>query len=562
MDVSFDSGLPRSARDQAVRVEVYVVESCAAVSMGERPDDAIAQTHVLRDAGDGPIIGNLDPGPYGLYAVAQDAECAVIAAGCSAVTIDPTAQTPLAVSLAAFSGIGCSTNAQCIIETGECAMGVVDCSSEPDGTPCSADGADGACRAGVCCTGCWDGTTCRAGDDTTRCGAGGGLCQFCDCFSDTCTAGQCKPVPSFTNVDLGEQHGCAVAEDGRLWCWGENDDGQLGLGDAQGPDCRGSCFPTPVVLDFEVDSTPAQWSSVNAGHRMTCGVLESDSSLWCWGHNANGRMGAPDTITSSDVPWLVSAAAHDQVDTEEGTTCAVRTDGTLWCWGHSGHGEAGQGSVGGTVYEPLEVTAASSWRQVSVGAHHVCAVQPDDRVWCWGYDSNGQLGDGTSTGSQGAPQTTGGLASRVTAAFNSSYSLDDSGNAFAWGHNIYGQLGIGGDEEVDVPLSTPVTGGLAFKQLSAGMHYACGVTTWGALYCWGRNAYTKLGMGGTAWGVPELREPTRIGQDSTWQSVSLGANSACALRDDGSVWCWGRNQVGQLGLGHKTETSTPTRQCF
>jgi alpha-tubulin suppressor-like RCC1 family protein len=150
----------------------------------------------------------------------------------------------------------------------------------------------------------------------------------------------------------------------------------------------------------------------------------------------------------------------------------------------------------------------------------------------------------------------------VTAASNSSYSLDDSGNAFGWGHNIYGQLGIDGDDEADVPLSTPVVGGLAFKQLSAGAHYACGVTTWGTLYCWGRNVYTKLGIGGLAWEVPELREPTRIGEDSSWASVSLGADSACALRDDGSLWCWGRNQVGQLGLGHKTETSTPTRQCF
>jgi alpha-tubulin suppressor-like RCC1 family protein len=274
-------------------------------------------------------------------------------------------------------------------------------------------------------------------------------------------------------------------------------------------------------------------------------------------------MGAPSNINSSDVPWLVSTAAHDQVDTEEGTTCAVRTDGTLWCWGHAQHGEVGQGgSTGNTVYEPLEVTAVSGWREASVGAHHVCAAQRDDRLWCWGQDTDGQLGDGSSGGSEDTPQATGVIASLVVASSNASYSLDISGNAFAWGENVYGQLGVDGDDEADVAVATPVAGGLAFSQLSGGTHYACGVTTWGALYCWGRNLYTQLGIGATAGEVPQVRAPTRVGEDSSWVSVSLGANSACALRDDGGVWCWGRNQVGQLGLGHKTETSTPTRQCF
>jgi alpha-tubulin suppressor-like RCC1 family protein len=563
VDVSFDSGLPRSARDQAVRVEVYVVESCAAISVGEWPDEAVASTHALRDAPDGPLIGTLEPGPYGLYAVAQDAECAVVAAGCSAVVIDPTDQLPLAVTLSAFSGAGCAVDERCTLGTGTCVIPVSNCSPELDETPCVADGDDGVCRAGACCTGCWDGTACRTGDENTHCGVGGSSCQFCECFTDTCTAGQCKPVPAFTDVDLGEQHGCAIAEDGRLWCWGDHNDGQLGFGGTQGPDCNGNCFPTPTVLDFEVGSTPAQWSSVSAGHRITCGVLASDSSLWCWGSNANGRMGAPNSSGSSNVPWLVSAAAHDQVDTEEGTTCAIRTDGTLWCWGHAQHGEVAQGgSAGVTVYEPLEVTAVSGWREVSVGAHHVCAAQRDDRLWCWGQDTDGQLGDGTSGGSEDTPQATGGVASLVVASSDASYSLDISGNAFAWGENVYGQLGMGGDNEADVLVSTPVTGGLAFRQLSGGMHYACGVTTWGALYCWGRNLYAQLGIGATAGEVPEVRAPMRVGEDSSWVSVSLGANNACALRDDGSVWCWGRNQVGQLGLGHKTETSTPTRQCF
>jgi len=199
VDVSFDSGLPRAARDQTARVEVYVVESCDAVSMGERPNDAIASTHALRDAGDGPLIGTLDPGPYGLYAVAQDATCAVVAAACSAVTIDPTAQTPLAVILSAFSGVGCAASQQCVIGTGQClgpdgGIGGVNCYVEPDGTACSVDDVEGVCLAGACCTGCWDGGRCRAGDIANRCGAGGQLCKSCDVNLDICVAGQCTPI--------------------------------------------------------------------------------------------------------------------------------------------------------------------------------------------------------------------------------------------------------------------------------------------------------------------------------------------------------------------------------
>jgi len=183
VDVAFDSGLPRAARDQAMRVEVYLLESCDAVSTGDRPNDAIASTHTLRDGGNGPLIGKFDPGQYGLYALAQDATCAVVAAGCSAITIEGGAQDPMSVTLGASPGVGCAADEQCVIEIGECLgpdAGAFDCSVEPDQTPCSTDGANGVCREAECCTGCWDGKKCRSGTESKRCGVGGEQCYVCE----------------------------------------------------------------------------------------------------------------------------------------------------------------------------------------------------------------------------------------------------------------------------------------------------------------------------------------------------------------------------------------------
>jgi hypothetical protein len=127
IEVSFAQGVPRSARDEAVRVEVYLVASCDSVVIGERPSDAIGSTFTLRDGGEGPPIAVPDPGQYGLYAVAQDSDCAVVGAGCNEVSIDADGQETLSVELGAFSGDACPPGEQCSIDAGECIDSGDDC---------------------------------------------------------------------------------------------------------------------------------------------------------------------------------------------------------------------------------------------------------------------------------------------------------------------------------------------------------------------------------------------------------------------------------------------------
>lgn len=191
VDVSFESGLPRSLRDSATRVEVYVVDSCVSVSTGEEPGEAIASTFTLRDGRSGPFLGVLDPGQYGIYVLARDAMCTVVAAGCTAATIDAAAQGPLSVTLAAFSGAGCSGDEQCVVDTSECVPLPVDCVDRPDETSCASGNSAGRCRMGECCTGCWDGSQCLSGDSRKDCGAGGQLCEDCGVPGGVCAAGEC-----------------------------------------------------------------------------------------------------------------------------------------------------------------------------------------------------------------------------------------------------------------------------------------------------------------------------------------------------------------------------------
>ena len=177
VEINFDSGSPRSAREDALRVEVFVVSSCDAVSLGERPASALASTHVLRDGGGPPLGDELQAGDYGVLALAFNADCAVIATGCEPVSIGTNGSGSATVTLSAFSGVGCSLDEQCVIDTGRCLSIDDTCPGAEDETPCAIADTDGVCRMGECCTGCWDGVECQPGNRTQACGTGGDICE-------------------------------------------------------------------------------------------------------------------------------------------------------------------------------------------------------------------------------------------------------------------------------------------------------------------------------------------------------------------------------------------------
>jgi Regulator of chromosome condensation (RCC1) repeat len=197
-------------------------------------------------------------------------------------------------------------------------------------------------------------------------------------------------------VSAGGLHTCTVKTDHTLWCWGSNFYGQLG-----------DATTTNRTVPVQVGGHASDWASVAAGASHTCAV-KTDHTLWCWGLNGDGEFG-DGTTTNSLVPVQVGGHASDWAAVAAGAlhTCAVKTDGTLWCWGDNTFGQLGDGSMTNSLV-PVQVSGqATDWAVVTAGEFHTCAARTDHTLWCWGWNPDGQLGNGSTTGSPVPVQVSG-----------------------------------------------------------------------------------------------------------------------------------------------------------
>jgi alpha-tubulin suppressor-like RCC1 family protein len=190
-------------------------------------------------------------------------------------------------------------------------------------------------------------------------------------------------------VSLGDFHTCAIKQDGSLWCWGDNEKGQLGDETYYGSH---TAYPVRIISSGV--------SSVSLGWKHTCAV-KTDGSLWCWGYNGYGQVGVPIVVW----PWSINVTSPVQI-ISSGTsavsagyyhTCAVKTDGSLWCWGDNDYGQLGNGTSGvfPSIFTPVQIMS-SGVKAVSLGGLHTCAIKQDGSLWCWGGNDYGQLGKGSS----------------------------------------------------------------------------------------------------------------------------------------------------------------------
>jgi alpha-tubulin suppressor-like RCC1 family protein len=251
-----------------------------------------------------------------------------------------------------------------------------------------------------------------------------------------------------------------------------------------------------------------------------------------------------------------------QISAGWGHTCAVTLDGTGYCWGVNLYGSLGTGTqyVGSNSGTPRAVAGGLSFAQVTAGGSRTCGVTGDGQAYCWGWNIDGTLGDGTEVDRAVPTPVAGGLrfaqvstGKALVSAHTSAVTPDDI--AYCWP-----SCGFGGVEGVPSGLVQfePIRfeGELRFGQVSAGTGHSCGVATDGRAYCWGSNFFGQFGDGTIDTEGP--RGPSPVAGDLLFKEVTAGSGHTCGVTTDGVAYCWGLNEAGQLGDGTTDRRLTPT----
>jgi prepilin-type N-terminal cleavage/methylation domain-containing protein len=372
-------------------------------------------------------------------------------------------------------------------------------------------------------------------------------------------------VNGWSAIASGSDFTCGI-NTGKAYCWGLNGFGQLGNGTT-------SNSSVPVAVTTSGVLAGKNIIAITAGPLFAC-VLSSDSLVFCWGYNSQGMLGNGST-TNSTTPVAVTAtgALLNKTVTSVGAgslhACAIAS-GQAYCWGYNNSGQLGN-NLTTTSNVPVAVDTSSALLGLTVtsiagGYYHTCAIASNSQAYCWGSNSNGQLGNNSTTASNVpiAVNTAGVLSAKmlsdIAVGIRGMYSCAISADeAFCWGSNSYGQLG-GSSAYPNSLIPVVVSAGAipsspAVTAIDTGTEHAC-VVAGGSAYCWGNNTSGQLGNNSTTYsGIPVAVTKSGVLAGKTVSSVMLGSAHTCALATDTNVYCWGSNASTQLGNGLVTPRS-------
>lgn len=345
------------------------------------------------------------------------------------------------------------------------------------------------------------------------------------------------------DVSAGTQHSCAVDESGTAFCWGINTAGQLGDGTTE-------ISNLPVRVDMS--GVVGTFTSISAGTTHTCAVTThaTGPKAYCWGNNIYGQLG-DNSYEPSPVPTPVHTSFAfglvRSVSAGERHTCARDTVDRVWCWGANADGQLGDGSTdpsNNPVMTENDLMGTTS--EVHAGRDHTCAVGTDDRAYCWG--APGRVGGNAVPGEdQLEPipvfDASMGDVTHLSVGVDHTCAIDVGGEPWCWGGDDRGQFGDGSSNTVtSFPVATDSFGTGNANQISSGMFHTCAVDH-AILYCWGEDGLGRLGDGQASDGT------SPAGSVAGAVQAAAGGAHTCLLTSDGGVWCTGYNGNGQLGTG-------------
>ncbi|GEM_PF-2337137 len=376
----------------------------------------------------------------------------------------------------------------------------------------------------------------------------------------------------FLSVSAGGQHTCSLDEKNSPICWGDNSQGQLG----NSFEVVTNSYPYFINVKGYLNGKKV--NVIKSGYSHVCAVTD-DYKAYCWGDNSSGALGNGGDVGSGEFEYYPSPVNTDGIlkdkkitDVASGSihTCVIDVEGKGYCWGRNTLGSLGTETESQVVPEPVSVDMSGVLKdkkilEISSGSGHTCVVADDGGVYCWGSNGRGQLGDGNG-GNEGSltelgdfsivpvkSETAEGKYVKVSAGYSHTCILSEAGKIFCFGDNKNGQLGDGTTEMRLTPVA--LNSDKVFKSVSAGFEHTCAIDDKDEAYCWGGNIVGQLGTGTKESSLTPVK--VKYETDSKIKSVSCGHRHTCSVTTEGIVHCWGLNTSGQLGNGTYEDSLTP-----
>jgi len=359
--------------------------------------------------------------------------------------------------------------------------------------------------------------------------------------------GGSTPVPR--NLAAGQYHSLYVENTGVSWTWGLNNAGQLGDNSI-----TNRCTPVSVLGESKT------FCQITAGLSHIA-AIDNNGRAWAWGPGGAGQLGNNSTASqTTPVSVLGATKTFCKIGSGNFHTVAIDKNGQAWAWGQNNFGQLGDNTTAQRLTPVSVLGATKTFCQIAAGYYHNLAIDKNGRAWAWGYNRRGQLGNSsiivkyTPVSVCGAPKT---FCQIDAGQEHHSVAIDKNGQAWAWGQNFGGALGNNGFASETTPVSVcgaPKT----FCQISAGYYYNLAIDKNGQAWAWGWNIYGNLGDNST---ISKRTPVSVLGATKTFCQICAGDYHSLAVDNNGLVWSWGYNYFGQLGDNTTTSRITPVRVC-